>query len=47
MRRVISPVLQAVAVLAVSASISQSQFPETPMYDHVHMRVPDPQASAQ
>jgi lactoylglutathione lyase len=47
MRRVISPVLQAVAVLAVSASIVQAQFPETLMYDHVHMRVPDPQASAQ
>ena len=47
MRRFISPVLRAVVVLAVSASVAQAQFPETLMYDHVHMSVPDPQASAQ
>ena len=46
MPRFISPVLRAVAVLAVSASVAGAQT-ETLMYDHVHMSVPDPQASAQ
>ncbi len=50
MRRFISPVLRAVlraaTVLAVSASIAGAQV-ETLQYDHVHMSVPDPQASAQ
>ena len=36
----------AVAVLAVTASVAGAQT-ETLMYDHVHMSVPDPQASAQ
>ncbi len=46
MRRFVSPLVQGVAVLAVSASIAGAQT-ETLMYDHVHMSVPDPQASAQ
>ena len=46
MRRIVSPILRAVAVLAVSASIAGAQV-ETLMYDHVHMSVPDPQAAAQ
>jgi len=46
MRRFVSPVLRAVIVLAVSASVAGAQT-ETLMYDHVHMSVPDPQASAQ
>ena len=46
MRRFFFPVLQAVAVLAVFASVASAQV-ETLMYDHVHMSVPDPQASAQ
>ena len=46
MRRFISSVLPAVAVLAVFASAAGAQV-ETLMYDHVHMSVPDPQASAQ
>jgi catechol 2,3-dioxygenase-like lactoylglutathione lyase family enzyme len=46
MRRFVSRVLRVVAVLAVSASVAQAQT-ETLMYDHVHMSVPDPQASAQ
>jgi lactoylglutathione lyase len=45
--RFVSPVLRAVAPLVVSASVAQAQFPETLMYDHVHMRVPDPQVAAQ
>jgi catechol 2,3-dioxygenase-like lactoylglutathione lyase family enzyme len=46
MRRFVSRVLRVVAVLALSASVAQAQT-ETLMYDHVHMSVPDPQASAQ
>ena len=46
MRRIVSPILRAAAVLAVSASIAGAQV-ETLQYDHVHMSVPDPQASAQ
>jgi catechol 2,3-dioxygenase-like lactoylglutathione lyase family enzyme len=46
MRRFISSVLPVVAVLAVFASAAGAQV-ETLMYDHVHMSVPDPQASAQ
>ena len=46
MRSFVSGALRVVAVLAVSASVAQAQT-ETLMYDHVHMSVPDPQASAQ
>ena len=50
MRRIVAPILRAVlgtaTVLAVSASIAGAQV-ETLQYDHVHMSVPDPQASAQ
>ena len=46
MRGIVCPVLRVVAVLAVSASVALAQT-ETLLYDHVHMSVPDPQASAQ
>ncbi len=46
MRPFVSGALRVVAVLAVSASVAQAQT-ETLMYDHVHMSVPNPQASAQ
>jgi lactoylglutathione lyase len=46
MRRLVSLILRAATVLAVSASLVDAQV-ETLMYDHVHMSVPDPAASAQ
>ena len=46
MRRIVCPVLRVVSLLAVSASVAQAQT-ETLLYDHVHMSVPDPEASAQ